>query len=409
MTLQRSIYIGHKHHVDPLQALAVNLNPGYLTRHIGIFGATGTGKTTTAASIVKQLACPVIVLDAKGDLGGLGDVVAPWQGAQMPVARLGSDLLRRALDLSEAQSGALEIALAWAEDTGQPCTTLNDLAAILQRMAGADLSRYGLVSLQSVAAVQRAILRFQRAAPWAFGSNEFDPFRTRSDRMVIHAPDLVAVHGLYATFAVRLLEQVYTCLEELGDAGAPGLAILIDEAHLLFQDAPIAVTRRLEQIVRLIRSKGVCLIFVSQAPSDLPSAILGQLATRVQHGLRAGTASQQAAARAAAETMPGDVTAAMILELAMGEAFVSTPDTSGKPMQATLVKVKPVTIPNRVFPDVPPTQSFSLTPASREICNHQMQVREIAARLPPVRKRRAWYFWPLVAAAVIYGPMIVLG
>lgn len=383
--------------------------PRYLTRHIGIFGATGTGKTTTAASIVKQLSCPVIILDAKGDLGGLGDVVAPWQGAQMHVARMGSVLMRRVLDLSEAQSGALEIALAWAEDTGQPCATLNDLRSVLNRMGTVDLSIYGLVSLQSVAAVQRAILRFERAAPWAFGTREFDPFNLRNVT-VLHSPDLVAVHGLYATFAARLLEQVYQGLNELGDAGAPGLAIMIDEAHLLFQDAPIAVTRRLEQIVRLIRSKGVCLIFVSQAPSDLPSAILGQLATRIQHGLRAGTASQQAAARAAAETMPGDVTAAMILELAMGEALASTPDASGKPIPAMRVKVRPVSITGHVFSDAPPSGqqhtvnrvAISPTPASPKACNDRNQ----GQRLAPA-KRRPWYFWPAILVAVIYGPMIV--
>jgi hypothetical protein len=384
--------------------------PRYLTRHIGIFGATGTGKTTSATSIVKQLACPVIVLDAKGDLGGLGDVVAPWEGAQMNVARLGCDLMCRALGLSEAQSGALDIALAWAEDSGQACATLTDLRAVLNRMGYADLSNYGLVSLQSVAAVQRAILRFQRAAPWAFGSNEFDPFKWQAGRTIIHAPDLVAVHGLYATFAARLLEQVYQGLDELGDAGAPGLAILIDEAHLLFQDAPMAVTRRLEQIVRLIRSKGVCLIFVSQAPSDLPSAILGQLATRVQHGLRAGTQAQQAAARAAAETMPGDVTAAMILDLAMGEALLSTPDAQGKPIPAFLVKVQPVSIPNRVFSDVPPSDH---SPKRVDISPTGPRFDLIPPNpcIPVVQptKRRAWYFWPLILASVLYGPMIVFG
>lgn len=406
MIPQPAIRLGYE--ADPGMGYPIFLAPRFLTRHIGVFGATGTGKTNTAALIVKQLSCPVIVLDAKGDLGGLGDVVAPWDGAQMNVEELGSDLMRRALDLSEAQAGALDIALAWADDTGQPCCTLNDLAAILKAMPGVDLSRYGLVSLQSVMAVQRAILRFQRAASWAFGAKTFNPLGWKAGRTIVHAPDLVAVHGLYATFAAHLLETVYGQLGEIGDTGAPGLAIMVDEAHLLFQDAPIAVTRRLEQIVRLIRSKGVCLIFVSQSPADLPSAILGQLATRVQHGLRAGTAAQQAAARAAAETMPGSVTASDILDLAMGVAFVSTPDASGKPTEAVKVSIKAANLPDRIFSDVPP--SISLTPrrseASHVFYNAAMQVQDFATRVAPI-KRRPWYFWPGIIAAVIYLPILI--
>lgn len=395
--IQRPIQIG------PGVAIA----PRGLTRHIGIFGATGTGKTTTAASIVQQLRCSVIVLDAKGDLAALGRVVTPWDGAQLSVSDLGSDLLRRVLDLSDAQAGALEIALAWAEDTGRVCDTLDDLSAVLTQISGlVDVSDYGLVSRLSVAAVQRAILRFRRAAPWAFGRSTFDPLSVTGPT-VIHAPDLVAQPGLYAAFASHTLETVYRGLGELGDAGAPGLAIMVDEAHLLFQDAPIAVTRRLEQIVRLIRSKGVALIFVTQSPADLPPAILGQLATRIQHGLRAATAQQQAAVKAAAETLPGTVKTADILALGMGEAYVSTLDARGLPTPAARVKVLPGKPLSVVFSDAPPScgsprkrdEHFSDAPPPAPAHAPQVALNR-AASLP-------WYVPPLGFAILIYAAVLL--
>lgn len=371
-------------HVGPGSQLA----PRSLTRHIGIFGATGTGKTTTAVSIVQQLACPVIVLDAKGDLGGLGNVISPWHGAQMSIADLGSDLLRRVLDLSEAQAGALEIALAWAAESGTPCDSLDDLTAVLTQISGlVDVSEYGLVSRLSVAAVQRSILRFRRAAPWAFGPATFDPL-SPAGCTVIHSPDLVEQPGLYAAFASHMLETVYRGLGEIGDAGAPGLAIMVDEAHLLFQDAPRAVIQRLEQIVRLIRSKGVALIFVTQSPADLPPAILGQLGTRVQHGLRAATVAQQSAVRAAAETLPGAVKTDDILNLGMGQAFVSALDARGMPTAARLVKIQPGAPLGAVFSDAPP--STSLTPR-REAANLSAPAMPVVEAIEAEPKPRPWW------------------
>ena len=399
MTIQRAIVLGPHSFIMPR----------YLTRHIGIFGATGTGKTTTAASIVNQLACPVIVLDAKGDLGGLGRTVAPWQGAQMSVAGIGADLLSRALELSEAQSGVLAIALAWAEDHWDTVETLDDLASVLWLIASgdADVSQYGLASKLSIAAVQRAILRLRRAAPWAFGPKQFNPM-TSTGVTVIHAPDLVEQPGLYAAFATQMLDSIYKSLGEIGDAGAAGLVIMVDEAHLLFSDAPRAVIQRLEQIVRLIRSKGVSLIFVTQSPADLPPAIMGQLATRIQHGLRAATVGQQAAVRAAAETMPGEVKAADILSLGMGEALVSTPDARGTPAAAQRVTVQPVPWQPVIFSDAPPRVSFSLTPA-RNLEAVTYQAQDFSGQVEAVEaKRKPWWFWPAVVAAVIYLPIILL-
>lgn len=397
MTYQSPIRIGQ----------GVDLQPRSLTRHVGIFGATGTGKTETAKAIVQQLACPVIVLDAKGDLGPQGTVVAPWTGAQMTVSGLGSDLMQRVLDLSPAQSGALEIALAWADDHGRRCHTLDDLRLILSKIVERqiDVSGYGLVSRQSVEAVMRAILRFSRAAPWAFGPSRFGPLDTEGVT-VIHAPDLVAVHGLYAAFASHLLRSIYDGLGEIGDSHAPGLAVMIDEAHLLFQDAPQAVVRRLEQIVRLIRSKGVALIFVTQAPADLPPAILGQIGTRIQHGLRGATQQQLQAVKAAADTMPGAVTGADILGLGIGEAYVTTGDAQGIPQPAVRVRIarsRPGS--GVIFYDAPPAGAGT---RQQHVDISQTPPAD-AATVAVEQVRRPWYLWPMLGLTVLALLMIVNG
>lgn len=312
--------------------------PRMLSRHVGVFGATGTGKTTTAAALVARAPCPVLVIDAKGDLERAGTLHRP----RVSLRAMGPDLIARALELSDAQSGALQVAMAWADDTDRAVDTLQDLRDLLTDTAATPLP-YGLVTLASVAAVQRALLRLERAAPWAFGAGAQD-WRQLSGVHVIGAAPLAHVPGLYGAMVAHVLESLYTGLGELGDV-APGLLVMVDEAHLLFDGAPLPVVRRLEQITRLIRSRGVGLIYVTQSPADLPDAILAQLATRIQHGMRAATPRQAAALRAAAETMPGNVTAAMIAGMGTGQALVSIPDAAGRPVPARQVTVTPGGLP----------------------------------------------------------------
>lgn len=314
----------------------------YLTRHVGIFGATGTGKTTTLGTIAERSPCPVLILDAKGDLESLGNTLLR---PVMRIDAMGADLLARALDLSEAQGGALAIALAWAEDSGRAVATLADLRALLNDATRQDLSgRYGLVSPVSVSAVQRSLLRFERGAPGAFGHARHDPRDTRG-RTVFAAAELTHLPGLYGAFVAHTLDSLYRGLGELGDVAAPGLLVMIDEAHLIFDGATPAIVQRIEQITRLIRSKGVGLIYVTQSPSDLPHVVAGQLATRIQHGLRASTPHHLKAVKAAAETMPGSVTAADIMGLGTGEAFASVPDARGRALPAKRIRVERGALP----------------------------------------------------------------
>jgi hypothetical protein len=366
----------------------------YLSRHVGIFGATGTGKTTTLGAIAERCPCPVLVLDAKGDLESLGStLICP----QMRIDDLGADLIARALNLSEAQAGALAIALAWAEDTGRAVATLQDLRQLLNEATRANLSdSYGLISPVSVAAVQRAMLRLERGAAWAFGSARHDPRDTKSIT-VYAASELTHLPGLYGAFVAHVLDSLYRGLGEIGDAGAPGLMVLIDEAHLVFDGASPAIVQRIEQITRLIRSKGVGLIYVTQAPSDLPHVISGQLATRVQHALRGATPVHQKALKAAADTMPGNITAADIAGLGTGQAIVSVPNASGVPMPACKVAVSRGSKPlHSVGVARPAVQPATVSTVSSE-----------ATYAPDPglweRLRGKWYFMPVSIGLVLYG------
>ena len=374
----------------------IQLAPGctiparYLTRHVGVFGATGTGKTTTAAAIVERAPCPVLVLDAKGDLESLGRVYRPWD-AQLNLSELGPDLVARALDLSEPQAGALQVAFAWADDQRRPVASLGDLRALLGDVVARadDLSAaYGLVSPSSVAAVQRALLRLERAAPWAFGPASVD-WRDVQGVAVLALGTVAGIPGLYGATVAYILDSVYRGLGELGDVAAPGLLIMIDESHLVFDGAPVPIVRRIEQVTRLIRSKGVGLIYVTQSPADLPDAIAGQLVTRIQHGLRAATARQQKGLRAAAETMPGNVTSQDVMQLGTGQAIVSVPDARGVPQPGRVVEVQR----GRVHLVAGATVAPPIFPAAaRFLC--QAEPAAVAAAPP-----RPWPWWK--AAAVV--------
>lgn len=376
----------------------------YLTRHMGIFGATGTGKTTTLGAIAERAPCPVLIMDAKGDLESLStDIMRPC----MAVSDIGADLLTRALDLSEAQSGALRIVLAWASDMGTPVNTLADLRALLNAALEHDLSKdYGLISSVSVAAVQRALLRLERATPWAFNAPLHDP-RDTQGRVVYACADMTHETGLYGAFVCSVLDTLYRGLGEIGEVSTPGLMVMIDEAHLIFDGASPAIVRRIEQVTRLIRSKGVGLIFVTQSPSDLPHIISGQLATRVQHALRAATPQHLKALNAAAQTMPGNVTPQEILTLETGQALVSVPDASGKPLDARRIKIQRASISLR---------PIDWTPIERHIMPQVYAVAPVApVTFTPVASpsifdwltgRSKWFwFWCIVGLIYVFGAL----
>jgi len=365
----------------------------YLSRHVGIFGATGTGKSVTLGAIAERAPCPILIFDAKGDLESLAStLIRP----AMRIDAMGADLLARALDLSEAQAGALQIALAWAEDCNRGVATLADLRCLLNDALQHDLSgAYGLISPISVAAVQRALLRLERHSPWTFTASTFDP-RDTAGIAVYAAAELASVPGLYGAFAAHVLDSLYRGLGEVGDVAAPGLLVMIDEAHLIFDGASPSIVRRIEQITRLIRSKGVGLVYVTQSPSDLPAAIAGQLATRIQHALRASTPQHLKALKAAAETMPGNIAAADILGLGTGQAIVSIPDAAGKPLPGRCVAIQrgKVALHGVGLPE--PVQPARAPMAADE------PIPEPSAPMP-----RPWWRYAVWTAAALWGLVLI--
>jgi hypothetical protein len=359
----------------------VHLLAKYGNRHGLIAGATGTGKTISLQVLAEgfsRLGVPVFMADVKGDVAGLALAGTANEKIQQRVAQIGMEgytheanpvvfwdvfgraghpvrttiseigpsLLGRILEINETQAGTLEIVFKLADDQGLLLLDLDDLRALLGFVADnrKEIStRYGLVSTQSVAAIQRALLVLEREGGEAlFGEPALDMndlLRTDlSGRGIINilaADQLILKPRLYANFLLWLLSELFENLPEVGDLDQPKLVFIFDEAHLLFDDAPSMLRQRVEQVVRLIRSKGVGVYFCSQFPDDVPSEILGQLGNRIQHALRAYTPRDQKAVKTAAETFVSNSkldVAEIISQLGVGEALVSTLQEKGVPM-----------------------------------------------------------------------------
>jgi len=355
------------------------LLPGMANRHGLITGATGTGKTVTLQKMAEALSVigvPVFMADVKGDLAGLsqpgelspklkerldslklevpkfaGYPVTFWdvlgeQGSPVraTVAEMGPLLLARVLELNDTQEGVLTLVFKVCDDNGLLLLDLKDLRAALQYIgdnAQQFTTSYGNISTASVGAIQRGLLALeQQGADKFFGEpalNVADLMQTVGSRGVINilaADKLMQAPRIYATFLLWMLSELFETLPEVGDPDKPKLVFFFDEAHLLFDDAPKALLQKIEQVVRLIRSKGVGVYFVTQNPLDVPDTVLGQLGNRVQHALRAFTPRDQKAVQTAATTLranPELDTQKAITELGVGEALVSFLDEKGRP------------------------------------------------------------------------------
>jgi DNA helicase HerA-like ATPase len=357
----------------------LELDPRLANRHGLIAGATGTGKTVTLQRLAEgfsRIGVPVFMADVKGDLAGLSQPgqsvgkikeriaqlklkdfefeacpVVFWdafgeQGHPMrtTVSEIGPLLLARMLNLNETQSGVLTAAFKVADDEGLLLLDLKDLRAMLKHVAENAKRytvKYGNISSASVGAIQRGLLVLEQQGGDRFFAEPAldvnDLMQTQDGRGVVNilaAEKLMSSPKLYATLLLWLLAELFEQLPEVGDPEKPKLVFFFDEAHLLFNDAPGALLEKIEQVVRLVRSKGVGVYFVTQNPLDVPDTVLGQLGNRVQHALRAFTPRDQKAVKAAATTLREnpklDVESA-ITELAVGEALVSLLDEKGRP------------------------------------------------------------------------------
>jgi uncharacterized protein len=365
--------------VVAISGIELGLLPGMANRHGLIAGATGTGKTVTLQSIAEALSSigvPVFMADVKGDLAGLaapggGNAkvaervkalglrdhsplafpVAFWdvfgeQGhpVRATVSEMGPLLLARILNLNETQSGVLAAVFKIADDNGLLLLDLKDLRAMLQHAgdnAAQFRTKYGNMSTASIGAIQRGLLAIESQGGEKFFGEPVlaidDLMQTVGGKGVINilaADKLLASPRVYATMLLWLLSELFEQLPEVGDPEKPRLAFFFDEAHLLFNDAPKELLDRIEQVVRLVRSKGVGVWFVTQNPLDVPDTVLGQLGNRVQHALRAFTPRDQQAVKAAATTFrqnPALDVEKAITELGVGEALVSFLDEKGRP------------------------------------------------------------------------------
>ncbi len=385
------------------------LLPGLANRHGLITGATGTGKTVTLQTLAEgfsRIGVPVFMADVKGDLAGISqtgkigekmagilkdrgiDVPQPtecpttlWdvfgeQGhpVRATVSDMGPLLLARMLNLNDTQTGVLNLIFKIADDNGLLLLDMKDLRAMLQHVgdnAKQFTTEYGNISAASIGAIQRGLMQVEEQ-----GGDKFfgEPMLDIADFMqtvdgkgvinILAADKLLNAPRLYATFLLWMLSELFETLPEIGDPEKPKLVFFFDEAHLLFNEAPKVLVERIELVVRLVRSKGVGVYFVTQNPLDIPDSVLGQLGNRVQHALRAFTPRDQKAVKSTAQTMRPkaglDIEAA-ITELAVGEALVSFLDAKGRPCETERAYVIP---PGSQIGPITPEQRQSLIKGS---------------------------------------------
>jgi hypothetical protein len=393
-------------------AVQCSLLPNKANRHGLITGATGTGKTITLQTMAEgfsRLGVPVFMADIKGDLTGISQVGSPspklsqiikerglpeahyqafpttlWdvfgeQGhpVRATVSDLGPLLLARMLNLNETQAGVLQLVFKIADDDGLLLLDMKDLRAMCQDVgdnASHYTTEYGNISAASIGAIQRGLMQIEsQGGEKFFGEpmlNIADFMQTDSSRgttasggglgviNILAADKLMNAPRLYATFLLWMLSELFETLPEVGDLDQPKMVFFFDEAHLLFNDAPKVLLERIELVVRLVRSKGVGVYFVTQNPLDIPDTVLAQLGNRVQHALRAFTPRDQKAVKSAADTMranPGLDIGTAITELAVGEALISFLDDKGRPC-----------VTERVFVLPPSSQIGPITPEQRK-------------------------------------------
>ncbi len=440
-------------HIAQAGPRRLELLPALANRHGLIAGATGTGKTVTLQTLAEGFSArgvPVFMADVKGDLAGLsqpggqnarvrervatlgitnhsptGFPVTCWdifgeQGHPLraTVSEMGPLLLSRLLQLNETQSGVLQLVFRIADEHGLLILDLKDLRAVTRHVgenASAFTTQYGNISPASIGAIQRALLTLEsQGGDRFFGEpalNLDDLLQTdgngRGVINILSAERLMGAPKVYATALLWMLSELFETLPEVGDVPQPRLVFFFDEAHLLFNDIPDALLEKVEQVVRLIRSKGVGVYFVTQNPRDVPDRVLGQLGNRIQHALRAFTPLDQKAVRAAAQTFrpnPALDTTAALTELAVGEALVSLLDDKGQPAVVERALIVP---PRSQLGPIAPAQRQQLlktslvagvydTPVDRESAYEQLtgavNANPAQQSAPPVQETRRG-FW----------------
>ena len=404
LTANRELYIAHCDDGN------LCINGRMANRHGLVAGATGTGKTVTLQVLAEtfcQAGVPCFMADMKGDLSGISQAgrmssfiekrkdafgipnpefqpcpvrffdVFGEQGhpIRATVSQMGPQLLSRLMSLNETQAGVLNIVFRIADDRGLLILDIKDLRAMLDyvsKHAKEYTTQYGNISTATVGAIQRAILQLEsQGADRFFGEPAFDIFdllQTEGGKGIMNvlaADKLMLQPKLYSTFLLWLMSELYSTLPEVGDMELPKLVFFFDEAHMLFDDTSKALVDKIEQVIRLIRSKGVGIYFVTQSPTDIPENILGQLGNRIQHALRAYTPKDQKAVRTAADTFrpnPAFKTDEAIMNLETGEALVSFLDEKGAP---AIVQRAKILFPLSQIGAITPEQRTAITRSSR--------------------------------------------